>query len=174
MTTPPTTPPREPGKSGQPGQAGRSARSTSRWLIPAVTFLVGLGIGMWILGAVRSSSGSISSETPTVTTTVTSTPTGFAGTAGTGGTAVATARVPAECLQVDDDARRLANLSNQALAAARDLDASRLSDIVRQIGEAQSTLSAHADTCRAARTTVTTAPPLSPSATSSTAASTAP
>ncbi len=166
MTTPPTTPPREPGGPLQPGQADRSARSPNRWLLPAVTFLVGLGIGMWILGAVRSSSGSISTETPTVTTTVTSTPTGNAG---TGVTAVATARVPAECLQVDDDARRLADLSNQALAAARDLDAGRLSDIVRQIGEAQSTLSAHADTCRAARATVTTAPPLTPSSTSSTA-----
>jgi hypothetical protein len=129
----------------------------SWWILPAVTFLVGLGVGMLILGAVRSSSGSISSATPTVTTTVTATPTGSAA---TGGTAVATARVPAECLQVDNDARRLVDLANQAVTAAGSLDAARLSDLVRQIGETQKTLSAHAETCRAASATVTTAPPV--------------
>ncbi len=136
-----------------------------RWVVPAVTFVVGLGIGMLILGAIRSSSGSISAETPTVTTTVTSAPTGTAGASGTAGTAVATARIPAECLQVDDDARRLADLANQAVTAAGSLDAGRLSDIVRQMGETQKTLSTHAATCRSASATVTTAPPVSTSAT---------
>ena len=57
--------------------------------------------------------------------------------------------MPAECLQVADDNCRLTDLANQAVQAARDLNAGLLSDLVRQIGEAQQTLTQHADTCRA-------------------------
>ena len=59
--------------------------------------------------------------------------------------------MPAECLEVAGDSQNLVDLTQQAAAAARDLDAARLSDIVRQIDTAQSTLRSHADACRAVK-----------------------
>jgi hypothetical protein len=71
------------------------------------------------------------------------------GASGTALPATATVVVPAECLQVAQDSQALVDLTSQAASAARDLDAGRLSDVVRQIDEAQTTLRTHAEACRA-------------------------
>lgn len=178
MSITPNQPPRPTGKSassdpagrpsgpaGSGSTGGRSSRANA-WVWPLVALVVGVGIGALVMGLARSGggSGATASVIPTPATTVTSSPTSAATVTGTA-TAIATGTVPAECLEVADDSEKLVDLANQAVLAARDLNASRLSDLVRQIGESQQTLTSHADTCRAARATLTTAPPVSTSAT---------
>ena len=63
--------------------------------------------------------------------------------------------MPAECLDVARDSQALVELTEQAASAARDLDAGRLSDVVRQIDEAQTTLRTHAEACRAVDASLT-------------------
>jgi len=55
---------------------------------------------------------------------------------------------------VADGTQQLLALVQDAVLAARDLDASRLSSIVRQLQEAQSGLQQQAEACRSAAPTV--------------------
>ncbi|MEO7234956.1 MAG: hypothetical protein ABIW80_06240 [Lapillicoccus sp.] len=71
---------------------------------------------------------------------------------------VATVRVPAACIKVADDSKKVADLANQAVSAARDLDAAKLSDLVRQMGEAQNILTQDGNACREVQATVTASP----------------
>ncbi|MEO7447315.1 MAG: hypothetical protein ABI336_03490 [Humibacillus sp.] len=117
------------------------------WVIPALTFLVGLVLGGVVIGALRPvTPGAAADLSPSASAT----PTGQ-GSTGARLPATATVVVPAECLEVAGDSQNLVELTQQAAAAARDLDASRLSEIVRQIDTAQSTLRGHADACRAVK-----------------------
>jgi hypothetical protein len=188
MSTTPQQPPRPTGQSassdpaarpsgpsgptGSGSTGGRPSRGNP-WVWPLVALVVGLAIGALAMNLARSGggSGATASPTPTPATAVTGSPTSAATATGTA-TAIATGTVPAECLEVADDSQKLVALANQAVQAARDLNASQLSDLVRQIGESQQTLTNHADTCRAARATLTTAPPVSTSATSPSPSST--
>jgi hypothetical protein len=62
----------------------------------------------------------------------------------------ATVTVPGACLEVADGTQELLSLVRDAVEAARDLDAARLSSIVRQLQEAQSGLQQQAADCRSA------------------------
>ncbi len=155
----PTPPPSTPAPPAKPRPAA--------WLIPAVALLVGVilgGVIIWVSTSSSRSGSGISTAIPTVTETVT--PTNGTSSPGT----VATLSVPAECLQVADDSKAVVDLVQQSVTAARDLDAAKLSDLVRQIQAAQQTLQTHAASCQQASaslppaltpTTSTTATPSS-------------
>ena len=131
------------------GSTGASAPPTRTvggrwWLIPVATFLVGLVLGGVISAALRPGDADPVAGSPPSTST-SSAPTA----SGAAQAATATVVVPAECLQVSQDSQALVELTKQAATAARELDAGRLSDVVRQLDQAQTTLRAHADACRA-------------------------
>lgn len=122
------------------------------WLVPAVTFLLGLVLGGIIIFAQQSgrdaaSSGGAGTPTPTTATSVPS---------GTTSSPVAVVRVPAECLSVADDSKALVDVASSAVTAARDLDAAALADAVRRLDEAQKKVTASADTCRQVEATLPT------------------
>lgn len=123
-----------------------------RWFIPVITFVVGLLLGGLVIGALRS--GDSGSTAPDAATT----PTGSASVPGSGSTAsptTATVVVPAECLKVSDDATAVNDLVRRAVTAARDLDASALSAVVREIDTAQTALRQHAEACKNAQASIT-------------------
>ena len=123
-----------------------------RWFIPVITFVVGLLLGGLVIGALRS--GDSGSTAPDASTT----PTGSATVPGSGGTAApttATVVVPAECLKVSEDASALNDLVRRAVTAARDLDASALSAVVREIDTAQAALRQHAEACKNVQASIT-------------------
>lgn len=129
-----------------------TSRGSRLWLIPAVTFLVGVLLGAVVVGVSRSGdggdvaqgstpSGTQTTAAPTVSTTTASRP-------------AATVTVPGSCLQVADNTQQLLDLVQKAAGAARDLDASQLSSIVRQLQEAQAGLQAQANACQSAAASV--------------------
>lgn len=132
-------------------------------MIPALTFLVGVilgGVIIWVSTSSSRSNSGISTAIPTVAETVT--PSHSASSPGT----AATLSVPAQCLQVADDSKAVVDLVNQSVNAVRDLDASKLSDLVRQIQAAQKTLQADATSCQQA--TASLPPALTPTTSAAT------
>lgn len=121
-----------------------------RWFIPVITFVVGLVLGGLLIGALRSgdsgTASPVDSASPTALTT---------GTGGTAAPTTATVVVPAECLKVSEDAAALNDLAKRAVTAARDLNASELSSVVREIDTAQTALRQHADACRDVQASIT-------------------
>ena len=117
------------------------------WLIPAVTFLVGLALGAVVV-AVTSSGGDDSpragdqpSGTPTTSVpapTLTASPD-------------VSVTVPGECIEVADDAEALLALVDDAAGAVRDLNASELGSILDEIQAAQTTLQEQVDLCQSAQ-----------------------
>ena len=121
-----------------------------RWFIPVITFVVGLLLGGLVIGALRSGDSGTASPVTSASPTASAT--------GTGGTAAPTTAPvvgPAECLQVSDDAAALNDLAKRAVTAARDLNASELSGVVREIDTAQKALRQHADACRKVQAAIT-------------------
>ncbi|GAA5029553.1 hypothetical protein GCM10023258_26040 [Terrabacter aeriphilus] len=143
--------------AGQEGETGTTSGIPTQtvgarwWFIPAITFLVGLLLGGVVIGVLRPG-------TPDATAGVSpssSAPTSDAGPTGTRAASTATVVVPAECLEVAQDSQSLVELTKEAAGAARDLDAGKLSEVVRQIDTAQTTLRTHADACRAVDASLT-------------------
>lgn len=122
------------------------------WFIPVITFVVGLVLGGLVVGALRS--GDSGSASPDASTSPTASATGPAS-GGTAAPTTATVVVPAECLKLSADASALNDLARRAVTAARDLSASELSAVVREIDTAQTTLRQHADACRNVQASVT-------------------
>lgn len=133
----PAAPPREPRRWG--------------WLVPTVTFLLGLALAGIVVSAQNSGSNSASSGG---TSTVTVTPT-----TGPPSSQVAVVEVPAACLSVADDANALVDVAATAVTAARNLDASALSAAVRQLDDAQKAVTASANACRAMQATLPSTTP---------------
>ena len=121
-----------------------------RWFIPVITFVVGLLLGGLVIGALRSGDSGTASPVTSASPTASAT-----GTGGTAAPTTATVVVPAECLQVSDDAAALNDLAKRAVTAARDLNASELSGVVREIDTAQKALRQHADACRKVQAAIT-------------------
>ncbi len=146
-TPPPPTTPSTPTATGPSGGV--------MWMIPALTFLAGVilgGVIIWVSTSSSRSNSGTGAAIPTVTKTLTPTDgTSVPGTA-------ATLSVPAQCLKVADDSKAVMDLVNQSVAAARDLDASKLSDLVRQIQAAQKTLQTDAASCQHATASLPSAP----------------
>lgn len=140
------------GTGAKPAPLHREPRRWG-WLIPGVTFLVGLALGGVIVFAQQSGSNTASSggrATPNTTVTVTP-PTGAPS------SQVAVVQVPAACLSVADDAKAMVDIATNAVTAARNLDAASLATAVRQLDEAQKAVTASATACRAVQATLPTA-----------------
>jgi hypothetical protein len=149
----PATPGRTAENDPPPGQGTRGGgeghlRRLS-WLLPALAFVVGVALGALVVTAVDSA-GSRAGTTAGGAGPVTagSGPAGTTPSPGTSGDLTVT--VPAECAALADDARDAANLLEQGAAAARDLDAKALADVVRRMQDARDRLAAQADACRGA------------------------
>jgi hypothetical protein len=137
-------------------RAGRSA-----YLLPAIALVAGLLIGgvfVALTGIGAGGSSGTSGQAVSNGAAATGSESPGSGTAGsTSATAEASASptdititVPAECVQLTNDSQRLLDLVDQAVTAARDLDATRLSEIVSQLKQAQEQLQQQTDACRAA------------------------
>ncbi|MEO9152354.1 MAG: hypothetical protein ABI243_08125 [Lapillicoccus sp.] len=139
-----------PGGTSSTGSSPREPRRWG-WLVPGVTFLIGLVLGGVVIFAQQSGRDSAATEgksTPSATATTTA-PSGA-------GTADAVVRVPAACLRVADDSKALVDIASKAVGAARDLDAAALADAVRQLDTAQKAVTSSADACRAVQASLPT------------------
>ena len=111
-----------------------------RWsvLLPALTFVAGLALGAAVLGA--STTEDEEGERPAPSAAPTPTPE-------EGGLLV---RVPPSCLQAAERAEQAYALVEQGVAAARELDARELADLVDEVQQQRPQVQALVDACRAA------------------------
>lgn len=113
-------------------------------LLPALTFLVGLALGGALVG-VTSGSDEVDGDAngPTVTSAPTPEPAGPLPSP-TG----LLVRVPDPCLQAVDKAEVAYGVLDQAVAAARELDARRLQELVDQVQQERRQTEALVEACR--------------------------
>ncbi|WP_168583061.1 hypothetical protein [Gephyromycinifex aptenodytis] len=133
------------GVSG-PRTTSSSSASSSRggvsWFVPVVTLLLGLVLGaggMWFAARSDSFPG-VSASDSSAPATATPTP--------AAPTTVSRVEVPASCLKIADESRQMGVVLGRGVTAAKDLDASALSGIVRDFGEKQETIEALARDCQ--------------------------
>jgi hypothetical protein len=131
--------------------AGRPAgpRHARRWLLPAFMLVLGVIMGAVAVAALKPDSGPLGSPPGSAagsTPTATSRPDVPIGPARPG-TPGATATVPAACAALAAEARRAAQLLDEAATAARDLDAGRMADIVRRMQDARDALTSQSSAC---------------------------
>lgn len=122
-------------------------------LVPALALVVGLVLGGTVVALTRTDSGNGAGGAAGAGTGQTTDAT--AGTGTPGQTTSATplvVNVPAECVQLGDEARQVLDLLDKAVIAARDLNATELSALVPQMQEAEQTLRAQSEACRTAST----------------------
>lgn len=126
---------------GASGAGQRSTATILRRLVPAATFVAGLVLGALISGTGPGQddelAGPPDGRAPAATPAVTPSP-----------RAGGTVTVPASCLEIADRADELTGLIRDAAVAAAELDAARLSGIVRQMEEAQAPMDELSDDCR--------------------------
>ena len=124
--------------------SGSSARTTSddrpawrRWsvVLPAVTFLLGLLLGAVVVAA----SGDDEQQAASVPPPAAPTPTAEG---------QLTVRVPAPCLRAADEAEQAYAVLEQGVAAARDLDARRLQELVDTVQRERPEAEALVRACR--------------------------
>lgn len=122
----------------------RSGRA--RWIVPLVTFLLGALLGGVGIGLVMRGGDE---PAPVTAAPTTATPTSPAD----------QVAVPRACLKIADEAEVLQGQLDQAMEAARDLDAARLAEMVRGIDEQQASLRKNTETCRRGAATATAVTP---------------
>lgn len=110
------------------------------WLIPAVTFLVGLLLGAVVVGATHvgdpaGTDGALAAPSSSPTAT---------------GRPDLTVVVPASCLEALDRAERAVDSVRAATEAIKNLDAAALRTVVDQLQQLRSRVTEQADLCRAA------------------------
>ncbi len=137
----PTTDP-EGSTASAPRDAPRGGGMS--WLIPALTFLVGLLLGAVVMGVSGNGDAIDVAASPTTTGSVVSP------TASPSVRPDSTVTIPGSCLEVADSAKELGELVGDAAGAAQEFDASGLSTIVRELQESQTGLEEKADECRSA------------------------
>lgn len=128
MSQPEQTDPVRP--AGQPWQ---------RWsvVLPTLTFLVGGALGAAVVGA--GSAAPADSQDPVVAASAPPTPSP---------SPELVVRVPDACVQVAAAAALAYDILDQAVVAARDLDARRLGELVDQVQDEQTRTRVLIDTCR--------------------------
>ena len=112
-----------------------------RWsvLLPALTFLAGLLLGAAVLGATRSDDGTPPPRAaPSAVPTPSPSPSD------------ALVRVPGPCLQAAEQAEQAYALVEQGVAAARELDARGLADLVDEVQRRRPEVQALLEACRTA------------------------
>ncbi len=135
------------GDPAAPAATPGPRRSRARWIVPLVTFVLGLVLGAGGIGlALRGGPEPAPAAAPP-----TASPSPATGES-------AQVAVPRACLRIADEAKVLQDRIDQAVAAARDLDAAELSDLVRQIDEQQTAIRASSDVCRQGVATATPVP----------------
>jgi hypothetical protein len=136
MSTPPQDNPPSPGAWNTSVDGGRRF-----WLIPVATFVVGLLLGGAVIALINiaSDDDSAGARNGAETSTASPTPTS------TGPDSVT---IPGDCIQIATDAQSLLDLVDQAVQAARDLDADALSDVVAELQTQQEALRSQASICQ--------------------------
>lgn len=111
-----------------------------RWsvLLPALTFLAGLALGAAVLGASTTRDGTEAAPPPPPAPAPSPSPSDLL------------VRVPGPCLQAAERAEQAYALVEQGVAAARELDARALADLVDEVQQQRPEVQALVDTCRAA------------------------
>ncbi len=127
---------------------GRHGMGGRWWALPAATFLVGVVLGAGVLWASSGTDSGLRAGGPSSSTSKSSSPSVVTLTATVAPSA--TLSVPRTCLKVADDSKAVTDIVTQMVSAARDLDASKLSDLLRQLQTAQTTLGEDAATCKEA------------------------
>ena len=132
---------REPAPGAAAGAAGAW---WGRWsvLLPALTFLVGLLLGAAVIAA-SSSDGDDGGEEQAAPRAAPTAPTAQPSPSG-----ALTVRVPGPCLRLADEAEQAYALVEQGVAAARDLDARRLQELVDTVQREQSQVQTLVRQCR--------------------------
>lgn len=123
---------------GQPGE--RSGPSRAFWLVPALTFAVGLLLGALVVGAATSGDDA---DPPAAQAMATPDPTPAAG----GDLEIV---VPASCLQAAEHADEIVEIMNRGVIAAGDLDAEAVQEALDELVEMRPTIEALIDQCREA------------------------
>lgn len=147
MSTPGTPP-----AAGSTGAAAGGRGGGRWWLIPALTFVVGLLLGGVVMGVSRDTGPSDPVTAAGGGAAATAAPTSGAGVTSPapGASGDVTVTVPRECAALSEDAQQAATLLTQAADAARALDAGKLADIVRQMGQVRTDLERRGSACQQA------------------------
>lgn len=167
-TTPGTTPKTTTETTKRTGDTAPTPASGGRrvggagWLLPALTFVIGVALGavvVWAVSPGGDGNGPATAVAPPATSSgsapTPSAPAGVGASPTSPGAVIVT--VPAACSSLAQDARQAADLLTQAGAAARDLDASRLANIARQMQDVRDRLSSQSAACTAAGVQTSTA-----------------
>ncbi len=126
-------------------------RSALYWLVPALTFLVGLALGAVVTAATTGDDGPAETLPPVAATpSPARTPSSPAPATPTDD---ATIVVPAACIRTAQNAQEAVALMRRSVEAARDLDAARLQQIVDQMEALQPRIQESATTCQTAALT---------------------
>lgn len=140
------------GTTGTPADQGRHERPTAladqtgargrAWslLLPALTFLAGLGLAAAVLGATGSDDAEDATAQPTPSPTPSASP----------AQPELVVRVPGPCLQSAERAEQAYALLERGVTAARDLDARALADLVDQVQRERPQVEALVQACREA------------------------
>lgn len=143
--TGPDAPKNDPLPRNRPNPAEPAAVAApsggSRWLPLAAALVVGLILGALGWAVARPSGTSEASPSPAATVTVTSTPA-----AGSNGDA-STISIPASCKEIATDAQKVRDLLTQAVDAAKALDATKMSSVLRQMDAQQQKIADTTKTC---------------------------
>lgn len=145
-------------------EAGRHAPGSrlvddagSRWrrwsvLLPALTFVAGVALGAAVLGAstAQDDEGAVAAV-PAPTAVTAPTPSDLL------------VRVPGPCLQAAEQAEQAYALVERGVAAARELDARGLADLVDEVQRQRPEAQAQVDACRSAAATTAVEPAPAPS-----------
>lgn len=126
--------------------AESTQKKSTSWWIPAATFVVGLVLGGGVIAATSSGDDAATTSAASPSPSTSASSPGVSASPST--PADATLTVPGECLQVAEDSQKVLDLVNDAVAAVRDLDASALSDVVREIQSSQDTLTKQTEACK--------------------------
>ena len=152
------TNPGKPGGSSGPAKAtGPPLADPPRFrgvgvLLPAIALVVGLLVGGLFVGLTGWGSSEDQTSQGTASTSSTSS-TSSAGSSSSSAPSDVVVTVPGACLTLTNDSQDLLDLVDQAVQAARDLNASELSSVVSKLQDAQSRLRAQTEACRTAATT---------------------
>lgn len=128
-----------------------SGRRGGTAVMVILALIVGALVGAGIVAATQSNDAASTAGTGSASSPSTA-PSEESPSVGPTASPSTTVVIPAICLNLTDDAQAIVDLSTQAAEAARDLKASKLSSLVRQLDAAQQVLRDDTAACRAAGT----------------------
>ncbi len=143
----------------QEANVNSTSQRRSRWWIPVLTFVVGIGVGVLIVGLLNTS-------TPDFAAAQSAPPAPPSPAGGQSVPAAGSARVNAACLRVINGAQDVTTTLSEVGPAIRDVNLQQLDDIVRRLQPIQTRLQNDLQDCRIeAEVSGTPSPVPSPSST---------